>query len=277
MVNVAGLGGLFGTQPQQKIEKSNAKLQAAIAQLVSGTRRAQDDVASLSIATQLQTEVVGLKKVSGNIAQASSLAQVADSGAEQIQTILYKLKDLALQAKSPSVSDDIRKTLNDQFQSLKSAVDRFADNTSFNSKKLLDGSLSGPNKISFGGLLDSSVEGDEGLEIKSLSASSLFESKSPDISTPANIDEALKSIDTAIGKVTETRVSIGTFEQTLDYAAANIDSAVANQEAARSVLSDADFLEAVTESNAATLQRNAAIALAAQGNRLSPQLLKLVS
>src|SRR4051812_47123829 len=107
------LSGIGGTQQQQTIQNASAKLQAAIASIVSGNRvnQASDDVAALSIAGQLQSETAGLRQISGNLAQASSLTQVADGGVSQIQNALTQLQSLASQAGNPTLNAENRKQL----------------------------------------------------------------------------------------------------------------------------------------------------------------------
>jgi flagellin len=271
---------LAGIQPPQNTQRTNnAKLAAAIASLVSGSRvnRASDDVAALSVATQLQSVASNLKQVSGNLAEASSLAQVADAGAEKIQEIAERLQTLASQAQSPTLNADNRAALNAQFQQLKAEIDRFADNTSFGGKKLLDGSVGGDNALSLGSLLGEQDAEANRLSIESLYTSNLFSGASLDLRSPEAANQAFAVVGDALNKITDVRATIGSFEKVVDVAAASIDTAVANQEAARAILQDADFAEASTQFSLASLQRNAGLALAAQGNRLSPALLQLVA
>ena len=119
-MNISSLSGLTSLQNQQSIQRSSTKLSAAIAALASGNRltSASTDIASLSIASQLQSAVSGLKQASSNLAQVSSLAQVADGGASQILEISEQLRNLAQQAGSPTLNDDNRKALNEQFKEL---------------------------------------------------------------------------------------------------------------------------------------------------------------
>ena len=84
-------------------------------------------------------------------------------------------------------------------------------------------------------------------------------------------------LSNALDKVIAVRSDIGSFRQTLDLAGASVDSAVFNQEAARSILQDTDFAEGSTLLSLLNGQQNAAIALQAQVNKLTPNLLgKLV-
>ncbi|MFO1241670.1 MAG: hypothetical protein U1E36_00465 [Rickettsiales bacterium] len=65
-------------------------LSSSISALASGNRltQASTDIAALSVATGLQTNVTSLRTASLNISQASSMLQVADGGMNQIQSML---------------------------------------------------------------------------------------------------------------------------------------------------------------------------------------------
>lgn len=277
-MNISSLSGLTGLQQQQNLQKSSAKLGAAIAALASGNRltSASTDIASLSVASQLQSAVSGLKQASGNLAQASSLAQVADGGAAQLQEITIQLQNLAQQAGSPILNDDNRKALNEQFKQLVQQIDSVASNTSFNGKKLLNGDLSGSGKLSLDSILSSEGNDSGNLAIDNLSSTNLFSDIELNLSTAESANNAFAIVGDALNKIISVRSDIGSFMQSSDYAAASIESAIANQEAARSTLQDTDFAEVASQQSQATLQQNAAIALAAQGNRLTPALLQLV-
>jgi flagellin len=276
---VIGIGGLNAAQSQQSTQRANNKLQTAIASLISGTRinRAADDVASLSIATQLQSEVSSLKQASANIAQAVSLAQVADGGAEQIDAQVQELRQLATRAASPLITGEVRESLNKQLQEGLQEIDRLASNTRFNGKNLLDGSLNGDDGLSLTKLLGAGESLDSAaLTVPSLTRDALLEGQSLSLLTADGAARAADLLGNAREKIAGARASIGAFAQNLNYAGASIDSAIANQEAARAILQDADFAEAANESSLATILRNASLAVQAQGNRLSPNLIKLV-
>ena len=202
---------------------------------------------------------------------------MADGAIANTQDILSKLKDVAQQAKSGSISDENRKALDVQFQQLVKQLDKDVAATQFNGKNLLDGSLTGSNSLSLNSLLNTQGEDDAKLEIDDLASSTLFKNESLNVLSVDSAANAFAAIDNAQGQVARARATVGAFQQTLNYSAATIDSAISNQEAARSVLNDADFLDAASSSQQALVQRNASLSLAAQGNRLPVALLKLVS
>ncbi|MEQ1706475.1 MAG: flagellin [Rickettsiales bacterium] len=277
-MNISSLSGLTGLSQQQNLQKSSSKLSAVIAALASGNKltSASTDISSLSVAGQLQAAVSGLKQASGNLAQASSLAQVADGGLSQINEIAQQLQNLAQQARSPILNDDNRKALGEQFKQLTAQIDSIAANTSFGGKKLLNGDLNGNGAVSLDSLLSSEDSESGSLSIENFSSASLFGGSSLNLSSADDAANAFAVIGDALNKITSGRADVGSFLQSVDYAAASIDSAIANQEAARSTLQDTDFAEASSQQSQATLQQNIALALAAQGNRLTPALLQLV-
>jgi flagellin len=281
IMNISSLSGLIGLQQQQNIQKSSYKLGVAIAALVSGGQNSgtSGDISSLSVAGQLQSAVSGLKQVSSNLAQANSLAQVADGGLLQLQNINETIQNLAQQAGSPVLDNASRKALNEQFKQLVQQINETVANTSFNSKPLLNGNLSGAGKISLDNLLksganNSSNSGD--LEIADLSSAKLLGGDNLNLNTIAAAGDVFAAAGNALQQIASNRTAIGSFLQSTDYATASIESAIANQEAARSTLQDADFATAATDKSQATLQNNISLALAAQTNRLTPALLQML-
>lgn len=273
-LSVTGLGS---TQQQQNLEKTNARVQAAIANLVSGNRlnQASDDVAALSIAAQLQSRNAALKQASSNLTQALSLTQVADGGIALIQDTLGKLQDLAQQAASPVANDTNRADLNRQFQALVQQIDQISETTRFNGKGLLNGDLSGDNAISLEALLSADTSGNSDLSIDDLSAASLL-GGGLNLLSAGDAQAAFTALSGALEKVTGARADVGAFQQAAGFAGANIDSALANQAAALSEIEDTDIAAASTALALADIHRQADLALEAQGNRLTPSLLKLI-
>ncbi len=272
---INSIAGTSGVSQNQSIKKTDAKLLQAIASLVSGKNTT--DVADVALATQLQSQVAGLKQVSASLAQANSLTQVADGALSQSQEIVGRLREIAQQSANGSTSQENRVALNTEFQSLVKELDRQVASTQFNGKNLLDGTFKGDNALSLNNLLSTSGGDDSNLEISNLSTQVLFGGTSLNVLSADGAKNALEALSTADGQIASVRAKVGAFQQTLNYSAASIDTAITNQDAARSLLSDADFLDSVTQSQQLQVQQNAQISLAAQGNRLPSALLQLIS
>ncbi len=266
---ITSLSGIGAGQPQN-VQNAGDKLFAALASIVSGNSQSTGDV--VAIATQLQSQTAALKVVSGNLAQASSLAQVAAGGIGQIQQVISQLQSLASQAGSPVLNADNRKQLNQQFQQLAGEIDSIAGTTSFNGQNILDGSLSLP----LDSLLNTNSNSGNDLSVADQSTASLFGGRNLNLLSSDSASQALTTLGDALNQIIGTQANVGAFQQTLDFAGANVDSAIINQQAAQSAISDTDVAAASTQSSLASIQYNAAIAAAAQGNLLNPALLKLV-
>jgi len=274
---ISTISALNGTPQQQGVKSASANVLAAIQSIITGAN--SNDVASVAIAAQLQSQTGGLKALASNLVQASSLTQVASNGTSQIGNALTELQTLAQQAASPTTNAATGSALDQQAQALLNQIDQTANGTTFGGQSLLDGSLSGSNALSLDALLTSgsnSSTGDSSLSLDSLATSSLFGGQGIDLSSNTDAAQALTAIVGALNQVGGAQSNIGSFQQTLNYATANVETALANQQAAQSSLSEADFSGNASNLAQASLQQNAAVATAAQGNNLNPALLQLV-
>ncbi|GBD42267.1 Flagellin D [bacterium HR39] len=116
---------------------------SSLAKLSSGSRivKASDDAASLAVGTKLKADVTALRQAAVNASHATSVLQVADGGMARIADILQRMKALAVQASSGSLSDSERAFLDQEYQQLLTQIDDIATQTRFNGQALLNGSL----------------------------------------------------------------------------------------------------------------------------------------
>ena len=117
-------------------------LQQSIARLSSGFRinQARDDAAGLSIANTLQAQVGSLNAASRNASQAGSLVQIASGAVDTITSILDRMKELATEAASDTVTSTDRQKINAEYTTLRSEIGRIVSNTKYQGQTLLDGS-----------------------------------------------------------------------------------------------------------------------------------------
>jgi flagellin len=125
------------------LNQNSAASASSLAKLSSGSRivKASDDAASLAIGTKIKADVTALKQAQVNASQASSVLQVADGAMSQTTDVLMRMKALAVQAQSGSVSDTERGFLDKEFQALVRQIDSTAEQTKFNGNTLVDGSF----------------------------------------------------------------------------------------------------------------------------------------
>lgn len=139
---------------QRNLGAASMKSASSLAKLSSGSRvpTAKDDAAALAIGSRLTSEVAGLRQASLNAGQGSSLLQIADGAMGQINDILVRMQALAVQSKSGQLSSTERSILNTEFTSLRTEIDRIANDTTFNGRQLLAGSsTTSANNTNLGG------------------------------------------------------------------------------------------------------------------------------
>ncbi|MCZ6632410.1 MAG: flagellin [bacterium] len=109
--------------------------------LSSGLRvnRASDDAAGLSVSEGLRAEISGFAQGMRNAEQATNLIQTAEGALGEMNGILLRMRELAVQSASSTVNDSNRQAVNAEFTQLVSELDRIAQVTSYNNTGLLTG------------------------------------------------------------------------------------------------------------------------------------------
>jgi len=114
---------------------------SSLSKLASGSRitKASDDAAGLAIGTRIQSDVTVLSQAATNASQATAILQTADGGLARISDILQRMKSLATQSDSGSVTNDERTYIDAEYQELLEEIDGIASSTRYNGVSLLDG------------------------------------------------------------------------------------------------------------------------------------------
>lgn len=115
-----------------------------------------------------------------------------------------------------------------------------------------------------------------GVNIGAATTDALFEGKSLSITSIANATEASDAIDAALQSITSIRASVGALQSRFNFASANIQISVQNQDASRSELLDTDIAAESTSYATAQVQLQAGISVLAQANQQLQALLKLL-
>jgi len=134
--NLAALKAQSGSRTAQ------AGLDKAMERLSTGLRinSAKDDAAGLAIAQRMTADVRGLTVAIRNAGDGISLAQTAETAMGEVTNMLQRMRELAVQAATGTISADDRTALQSEVTQLVSEIDNVAGRTSFNGIKLLDGS-----------------------------------------------------------------------------------------------------------------------------------------
>ena len=117
------------------------KLDQAMTRLSSGLRinSAADDVSGSSIASRMDAQIKSLTMAIRNGHDAVSMTQTAEGALGEIENILQRIRELAVQAGNSSLSSVDRKSIQDEVSALIDEIDQISSTTNFNGVKLLDG------------------------------------------------------------------------------------------------------------------------------------------
>jgi flagellin len=125
----------------RNLQSVNGELSKSMAKLSSGFRitRASDDAAGLGIANVLRADIRALNQAARNAEQAGSVLNIADGAAGTVQKMLERMKELAAQAASDSVDSAGRARITNEYQALRSEIDRTVATVKFQGNAILNG------------------------------------------------------------------------------------------------------------------------------------------
>ena len=155
---------------QRNLMASGGSLATSMQRLSSGLRvnSAKDDAAGLAIAERFSSQIKGLSVGARNANDGISLAQTAEGALGKVGDMLQRMRELAVQSSNSTNSKADRAALQSEVSQLTDEVDRIAKQTSFNGKKVLDGTFAGAafqvganagDSITVGALTNSSAKG----------------------------------------------------------------------------------------------------------------------
>lgn len=126
-----------------QLNLNSTAMNKSLQKLSSGYRinSASDDAAGLAISEKMRGQIRGLDKASSNAQDAISMTQTAEGALGETTSILQRMRELAVQSGSDTNTDSDRQNIQDEMDALVSEIDRIANDTEFNTKKLLDGSM----------------------------------------------------------------------------------------------------------------------------------------
>ena len=260
---------------QRNLGAVTDRLSSNYRRLSTGLRisTASDDAAGLAISERLRSQVRSLDQAKRNANDGISLVQTAEGALNEVSSILTRLRELAIQSSNGSVSNQDKETLDEEFQSLVSEVNRIGRSTEFNGIKLLDGSSSTVSfQVGFG-----TTSGIDTLAV-SLSAalSTTLSLNSLDIGSGGATTTAISNIDAAINTISSLRGSLGAVQNRLGSTINNLAVQVENLSAAESRIRDVDVAYETAQLTRNNILQQASISVLSQANAQPQSALSLL-
>jgi flagellin len=228
--------------------------------LSSGQRinSAGDDAAGLAIAQTLRGDIASARQGSSNGSAAISMIQTADAAAGKIGNNLIRMKELATQASSGTLTTSQKVIVQKEFDQLAAQNQQIADTTEFNGKKLFK---DGQTTVALGG------------DTIQIETQAIPEATADLVD---NAPDAAITVDNAVSQLNGLRSSFGSMINQIDTACQTLDNKAENIMAAQSRIMDSDMASQVATLTAAGIQTQVAIATQAQANKLGDIIATLV-
>lgn len=331
---------LMAINTHRQLGITNTAGAKSMEKLSSGYRinRAGDDAAGLSISEKMRAQIRGLTMASKNAQDGISLIQTAEGALNESHSILQRMRELAVQAANDTNVDVDRASLQAEIDQLAQELTRIAENTEFNTQKLLDGTFndakfhiganSGQNislsignmdadTLSVGRKVETASDGGKSIlkqpgatgatiatfytagdtitgsviaevsgyykatgdlfrAVDSAYAGGLTMTFGIDISTQAEADSAITTINNALEQVSAERSKLGAYQNRLEHTINNLDNVAENLQASESRIRDVDMAKEMMEFTRQNILQQAATAMLAQANQAPQSVLQLL-
>jgi flagellin len=125
----------------RQLNANSVKTQGNLEKLSSGMRinKAGDDAAGLAISEKMRGQIRGLEQANRNSQDGISMIQTAEGSLNETQSILQRMRELAVQSSNDTNTDTDRASIQNEISQLSDEIDRIGNTTEFNTQKLLKG------------------------------------------------------------------------------------------------------------------------------------------
>ena len=261
---------------QKALAANQRQLSDAMAQLSTGKRlnSAADDAAGVSMAALMATQVRSLNQAVRNSNDGITMLQTADGAAGGLQNILYRMKELSVQAGNDINSSDERTALNTEFTQLKEQLTNTVNNTTWNGMKVLDGTAGSAGTVS----IHVGPAANDNVAVNFANLSTVVSTfTSHDLLSATNAGLANTAIETAVGDINSARATWGAVMNRLTHAADNAINVSQRTSASYSQVMDADYAKATADLAKALILDQAGSAMLSQANQQPYYVLALLS
>jgi flagellin len=260
---------------KRSLHEASASLTEAMERLSSGKRinGAKDDAAGMTVVTRMKAQISSLNQAVRNANDAISLISTYDGVADEIETILIRMRELATLSQNATYTTEDRTNAGLEYSQLEAEINRIADKTKFNGS--LDISSGGTNKsysFQVGFVAGDSVA----VSLANLSAATLASATVGTVDTAANAGTAVARLDHALGALNSGRAVAGAAINRLEHTVSNLMNVIQRTEEARSRIEDADFAVESASLARANVLTQAGSAMLAQANQAPQYVLTLL-
>ena len=261
----------------RNLRSMQESMQSSLTRLSSGYRInwAGDDAAGLAISEKLRASIRSLGQAERNANDGLSVVHTAEGSMQEISNMLIRMRELSVQAANDTLGSNERGYLDQEFDDLKSEIDRIVSTTEFNGQKLMDGTISATG-LDFQVGFRNSANDRLSMSVANMGSDGLGLTTATGIDTKTGAQAAMSTIDSALSSLSTQRAQLGAIGNRLQSTISNLDMARENLTAANSRIRDVDV--AMETSNLARSQVlvQAGVSMLAQANAAPQMTLSLL-
>ena len=258
------------------LSQNRTDLESAMARLASGKRlnSASDDAAAASVAAKMKADIRSTDVAVRNINDGISLFQTVDGASSEVENILIRMREVALQMTNGTYADGDRVNANKEFVALTAEIERIATKSAFNRVAFAGGTVTGI-KIQSGAAEDDNLAA-TALTLPDLRTNTSLAVSAAAISTATAAAAAVTAVDAAIVKVAGFRADTGATINRLGFALSNAQNVSQRLQEALSGLQDADYAAESAALARGMVLAQAGSAMLAQANQAPQYVLTLL-
>ncbi|MDG6773357.1 flagellin [Thiomicrorhabdus sp. ZW0627] len=298
------------------LDQTASNQTTAMERLTSGLRinKAADDAAGMAVAEGMTSQIRGTDMAIRNANDGMSLVQTLDGAAEEVVSMLQRMRELSVQSLNGTYSDENRKQMNEEVKQMMTEIDRVAVTTKFNGVQVMQnvgtsGSIlstapgtlnvhagwqvgadnkipistanfntgisgSGAGANLFGYYTHYSTQIAGGAQVAISIRESAFSKGT--ISTQAGASLMLMKIDGALSNTNTLRSKWGALQNRLESTVSNLSNVNENVNSARSQIRDADFAKESADLAKSQVLQQAGMSMLSQANQQGQNVLQLL-
>ncbi|HET9073203.1 MAG TPA: flagellin [Solirubrobacteraceae bacterium] len=258
---------------QNNLAQTEQALSTATTDLSSGLRinTAADDAAGYSIVADLTGQVNGLNQASSNAQDAVSLVQTADGGLNDVQQVLQRVRELAVEFNGGTLNTQDQNAIISEIGQLGSEIGDIQTQSQFNGISLFNQSA--------GATLTFQVGANDGdtISVGLTNLSSITTGVNALTTTTAlGSSTVLSTIDTLINSVSSSASQLGAVQNRLSYTLNNLSTYSENLSSAQSTIQDVDMASETAEFTKQNILEQSGISMLSQAEQAPQQVLKLI-
>lgn len=254
--------------------------------LASGLRinKAGDDASGLAVSEKMRGQIRGLLQAERNIESGVSFIQTTEGYLQEIQDILHRVRELAVQSANGIYSNEDRAQVQVEINQLVDEVDRVASHAQFNQMNMLTGRFAkgatGEGAMTMFFHVGANVDQRETIFIGTMTAGALnlYQGQNVpiSISTADEANKVINQLDEALRKVSQQRADLGAYQNRFETAQKGVAIAAENIQAAESLIRDANMASEMVEFTKNSILIQSSTAMLAQANTRPQSVLQLL-